>query len=108
MEITGKTHFPQLDAYNRSLRENKTVERRSGKDESITSTATGLGTSDDVSLSSQVEEVRKLAAQIMDLPEVREDKVAELKRQIDAGTYNPSGGDIAQAILKEAMFNEVS
>ena len=108
MEITGKTHFPQLDAYNRSLRENKTVERRSGGDESPSSAAAGLDTTDDVSLSSQVEKVRNLAAQIMDLPEVREDKVAELKRQIDAGTYNPSGEDVAFSILKEAVFNEVS
>jgi negative regulator of flagellin synthesis FlgM len=108
MEITGKSHFPQLDAYNRTLRDNKTVGRRSGKDESTLSAATGLETTDDVSISAQVDKVRTLAAQLTDLPEVREDKVAELKRQIDAGTYNPSGNDIAFSMLKEAIVNELS
>lgn len=37
-------------------------------------------------------------------PAVREDRVAELKRQIQAGTYNPDPARIADGIAREALF----
>ena len=36
------------------------------------------------------------------LPEVREDKVAELKKQVEDGTYKPSAKDIAAKMLHNA------
>jgi negative regulator of flagellin synthesis FlgM len=56
---------------------------------------------DSFELSSQTQEflrIRKLADAI---PDIRQDRVAELKQQIARGTYNVPASDIAEAILDE-------
>ena len=41
------------------------------------------------------------SVEIAALPEVRSDRVAELKRQIEAGTYHVSADEIADAMLEQ-------
>lgn len=54
---------------------------------------------DDASLSAASQEITKALSLISKSPDVRPDKVAALKAQIEAGTYQVSGKDIAGAIL---------
>ena len=56
---------------------------------------------DKVEFSSRASEVSKLVDQVKQLPDVREAKVASLRDQIASGTFNPSGEDIAAAILND-------
>jgi hypothetical protein len=37
----------------------------------------------------------------------REDMIAELKARIEAGTYNPSGDDIADAMIRRSIADRI-
>ena len=41
-------------------------------------------------------------------PDVREDKVADLKKRIDAGTYQIDSGKIADSMLREAVIEHLA
>ena len=41
----------------------------------------------------------------LDTPEIREDKVAALKKQIAEGTYKVDSGKIADGMIKETLFD---
>lgn len=59
------------------------------------------GSADKVEFSNRGTEVGKLVDQVKELPDVRQEKISQLREQISAGTYEPSGEDIAAAILKD-------
>jgi len=54
---------------------------------------------DHVSLSSTANDILGATKAVAELPDVREDKVAELKARIQAGQYNPSAEEIASKII---------
>ncbi len=49
------------------------------------------------------QEIRLIKREINRLPEVREDRVATLKAQIENGTYHVSGEDIADLIIRRTL-----
>ncbi|MCW5941125.1 MAG: flagellar biosynthesis anti-sigma factor FlgM [Fimbriimonadaceae bacterium] len=51
--------------------------------------------------------VARLTKRIANMPE-REELVAELKARIEAGTYNPTGEEIADAMIRRAIADEYS
>jgi len=54
-------------------------------------------------------EARKKALEIaMATPDVREDKVADIKKRIAEGTYQIDSGKIADGILREAIFDHLA
>lgn len=50
--------------------------------------------------------VRQVIQEVLNLPD-REDRVAELKARVDAGTYNPSGDEIADAMIRRAIADRM-
>ncbi len=50
--------------------------------------------------------IKQLAQEIMAMPD-REDRVVELKARIDAGAYQVSGEEIADAIVRRAIADRV-
>jgi negative regulator of flagellin synthesis FlgM len=56
---------------------------------------------DKVELSGKSAEFSKLVDQLKQLPDVRQDRVNELKQKIASGNYDPSAEDIAGAILND-------
>lgn len=44
------------------------------------------------------EEISKLRKLVKNMPEIRQDKVENVKRQIEAGTYNVSAESVAESI----------
>lgn len=60
-----------------------------------------LNPSDEVSVSERAASVQQIVDKISNIPEVRQDRVEALREQIQAGNYNPSSKDIADAILRE-------
>ena len=56
-----------------------------------------------VSVSSTAQDVRRIAQLIKQLPDVREDRVQELKAQIENGTYHVSSEDIADLMIRRAI-----
>lgn len=50
--------------------------------------------------------VRELTAKVIDMPD-REDRIAELKAAIDSGTYNVSGHEIIEAMIRRAIADRI-
>ena len=57
------------------------------------------GGADQLALSSRAEEIRAARAALAETPEVRAERVAELKAQIEAGTYQIDADRVAERIL---------
>ncbi|MCI6475999.1 MAG: flagellar biosynthesis anti-sigma factor FlgM [Candidatus Mucispirillum faecigallinarum] len=59
--------------------------------------------SDAVSISEKGKDVSEMTRTLKELPDVRADKIADLKERIANGTYNVSGKDIAAKIVNTAL-----
>lgn len=62
----------------------------------------GASAPDAVSVSTQGQELQRFLPLLASAPEVRTDLVASLKARVEAGTYAPSGQDVARSVLKRA------
>lgn len=58
------------------------------------------GSKDVVSISGAGQDYNTAMKAMRDIPDVRVEKVEEFKAKVDNGTYNRSGDDIAEKILK--------
>jgi len=65
--------------------------------------ATEASGSDTVQVSSRFAEVQQLTSKLDQVPDIRSNRVAALKAQIQAGTYKPSAADVAEAILSDPL-----
>jgi negative regulator of flagellin synthesis FlgM len=59
--------------------------------------------SDTVQFSGTFAEVQSLTSQLQQIPDVRADRVAELKAKIQQGSYNPDPNDVANALLNDSV-----
>ncbi|HEY3781918.1 MAG TPA: flagellar biosynthesis anti-sigma factor FlgM [Fimbriimonadaceae bacterium] len=50
--------------------------------------------------------IAKVTKEVVNMPD-REDRIAEVKAMIEAGTYNPSGDAIADAMIRRAIADSV-
>jgi len=51
--------------------------------------------------------VERAVKKSLSMPEIREEKVAQIKAQIKSGTYNVSNKEIARSIIKN-LLNEIA
>lgn len=63
-------------------------------------------TGDRVSVSASPTQISEIRAQLDAVPDVRAEKVEQLRAAIGNGTYKPDASDIADAMMREAMFYE--
>ena len=63
---------------------------------------------DTVEISKTAKDVQEAQNQLAAIPEVREDKVAELKEQIENGTYEIDEQKIADKMLTDALLNDLA
>lgn len=61
---------------------------------------------DNVELSQNARDLQRAQKALQDLPDIREDKVAALKQQIENGTYDIRVDKIAANMLKESLRND--
>jgi flagellar biosynthesis anti-sigma factor FlgM len=62
---------------------------------------------DRVLLSPVAKEIQLAISQLKDIPDVRVEKVSEIRNQIDKGTYPVSSEKIAQGLIDESLLNEI-
>lgn len=74
---------------------------KAGKKDSQTVENKGVFESDKVDISSVALETGKLVDQVKELPDVRLDRVDEVKQKISSGNFKYAGSEIADAILKD-------
>jgi len=60
-----------------------------------------------VELSSQAQAIASAKAAVEAAPDTRDDLVANLKAQIDGGTYQVSGRDVAEQMLRRAQADRI-
>ncbi len=56
---------------------------------------------DKIKVSERAADIGRLTTRASGLPDVRQEKVEALRERVQSGSYNPSPGDIADAIIKE-------
>ncbi|HZK57322.1 MAG TPA: flagellar biosynthesis anti-sigma factor FlgM [Clostridia bacterium] len=61
---------------------------------------------DELQLSNKAKEYQIAMKAFKNLPEIREDLVNELKDKIQQGTYNVTGGEIADKIIESAIIDK--
>jgi negative regulator of flagellin synthesis FlgM len=58
---------------------------------------------DAISISSEAYDTAKKLDQLKEMPDVREEKVSALKKEVDSGTYNVAGKEVAEKIVNSAI-----
>lgn len=84
-----------------SLGYDKLVDQKKQKTESSKSEPASHG--DKVSISSRGRDVANLANAAKNAPEIRSEQVDRIKTELDAGTYNIDGKQVAEKIVNTAI-----
>ena len=103
MEITGKKPHNSLDNFIKNIDAQKRL--KPGVNETAPARQTD---GDKVELSDRAKQVQAASKIANSFPEVREDKIARIRNQIETGTYRIDANKIATAMLKEAFSEESS
>ena len=100
MEITPKDSV-NIEAYVNQVQDKDKVDATSEQPEKQQTKA------DTVVLSETAKKVQEAQKQLEAIPDVREDKVAQLKEQIENGTYDMDEEKIAGKMIKDALLNDL-
>ncbi len=96
MKIDGNNPVEGKELYNKVQELNKNQD--AGKIDSTQSEESG---SDKISLSGRSREIHELKGLIENLPDIRTDRVEEVKKAIDSGNYNIDSLKVAEKVLEE-------
>lgn len=79
------------------------LERASKAQQQDTTKALG----DEVEVSSRAKTLNRIAAAVDNVPDIRTEKVANIKQAIEAGTYDVKGEDVADALIRDRLSDAV-
>jgi negative regulator of flagellin synthesis FlgM len=102
MEITPKNQSDAIEAYVNQVQVKPKTEEITEKDlrqQAIKS--------DTVVISDSAKRIQEAQAQLETIPEVRSEKVAEIKRRIEDGTYEIKPDKIAEKMIRESLLNDL-
>ena len=99
MEIE-KNQGVQIDAYVNQVHDKNKVE----SSEEISNKATAK--TDTVVISDAAKQIQEVRTQLDAIPEVNEGKVAQLRKEIEEGTYQRSADEIAAKMIREGLIND--
>jgi negative regulator of flagellin synthesis FlgM len=66
-----------------------------------------LAQDDQIDLSGAAKDIGRLQMEVSKLPDVRADRVEELKNAINAGTYDVKGDAVAGKLIKNAIVDKL-
>ena len=101
MEITGGNPFAKIDSYVRQVRRDK-----SGSDAASNSSSGEVLSGDRVELSPKAKEMQEAKRILGSIPDIREEKVAQIRKQIAEGTYQVDSQKIAEKMVTESLINQ--
>ena len=99
MEINGNQGIG-IDAYVNQVHDKNKVETPDNKPEKTAVKA------DTVIISDAAKRVQEARSQLDEIPDVREDKVSQIRNQIQNGTYEINADKIAGKMIKEGLLND--
>lgn len=100
MEIE-KSQGIQISAYVNQVQDKNKVDSSKDKPEKTAVKA------DTVVISDAAKRIREAKIQLDETPDVREDKVARLKEQVESGTYEINAEKTADKLIKEHLINDL-
>ena len=62
---------------------------------------------DTVVISESAKRVQEVRKQLDAIPDIREEKVAQLKEQVENGTYQVNAEKVAEKMIKEGLINDM-
>ena len=92
----------RIDAYNQIAQLYQTTKTKT----TTSKTDKTASFSDALQLSQTGKDIQVLKQAVKDVPDIREDKVNELKAKLASGTYNVSGKELADKLVNN-YFNEI-
>ena len=98
MKIEGNLHF--IDASHRVQKEETSVERQNAR------VSQAQQVEDRLEFSTSIREFQQLDKKAREAPEIRADRVAEIERELNAGTYNIKAEKVAEAMITGAIVNK--
>jgi flagellar biosynthesis anti-sigma factor FlgM len=101
MKISSNNTMVQLDAYIKQARQ-----QQSGT-ESEPAWRQVSAKTDKVDLSSKAREIRQAHEQLMQMPDMREKEVRQVKSAVAEGTYTVDGSRAAAGMLRESFENDM-
>jgi len=99
MEIE-KSQGVQIDAYVNQVHDKNKVE----SSEEISNKAAAK--TDTVVISDAAKRIQEVRTQLDAVPDVDEGKVAQLRKEIEEGTYQRSADEIAAKMIREGLIND--
>lgn len=93
----------KIDLNSASQAEMARVRRAEEAPQTAQTAQTGGATAspDKVTVSGRASEAGRIAARVAELPDVRQERVEQLRLQVLSGDYDPPAADIADAILRD-------
>lgn len=104
MEITRGSSYGKIDGYIKHVNKDKTKSGAVSDDQSANKT---LSSADSVKLSPEAKVMQEAIAVIETLPDVREEKVAQIRERIEDGSYQIDGKKIAEKMINESLVNDL-
>jgi negative regulator of flagellin synthesis FlgM len=101
MEITPKDSV-NIEAYVNQVQEKDKVDAAAEQKDQQQAKA------DTVALSSAAKDIQEAQRKLDAIPDVREEKVAQIKEQIENGTYEMDAEKIADKMLKDVLLNNLT
>ena len=101
MEINPNGNSIPIEAYVNNVQDKKVS--GSPKDKAANAGAK----TDTVDISDAAKRVNAAREELDQIPDVRENKVAELKAQVENGTYKVNSEEIAEKMLKDGFLNDI-
>jgi negative regulator of flagellin synthesis FlgM len=101
MEIHSKTQPNPVDAYINQVQAKSKVENPVG------GPAQQAPKTDTVVISETAKRVQDAKAQLDSIPDVRADKVAEIKSRVENGSYEIQPDKIADKMIRESLLNDL-
>jgi len=101
MKITGNDYFLATKSYADNIKDKSTVKTAYANE------SNSANNEDKVILSPKAQEIRDIIKVLDKVPDIREEKVAEIKSKIENGTYTIDGEKIAFKMIEESLINEL-
>jgi flagellar biosynthesis anti-sigma factor FlgM len=100
MKVSQNNSPIQMDAYLKQIQQNRLRQQ-----EIESAGAVRKGTGDKVQLSRRAKEIQMAARGVAQTEEMRDEKVRQVKMDVEKGTYKVNAGQVATDMLQEAFEN---
>lgn len=102
MKIESQNSSIQLGAYLRQVQNQQTASELKRQ-----STGGKITSFDKVQLSQRALELQHAQQMLLEIPDVRADKVEKVRSAVNEGTYQVSGISVARSMLRETFENQM-